>query len=274
MIRVKLIGGLGNQLFQYACGRALAEDLGVKLVLDITDFATYDLRLPLISQFPMSSRVVFHTNIKQTKIWDLRAKLLGHWYKEKNLRYDENVLCFNSPKTLRGYFQSERYFKRHAELIRSELEISSSKALELRAIYGSGPVAALHFRKGDYVGNSSFGECGETYYRNGMNFLRAIYPDIKFIAFTDDRNWFLSETSISEEVILASGPNLTDLDEFSLMQSCDHFVIANSSFSWWAAWLSNNASKKVIAPKPWFDDQKYDVSTMTPVDWYEFPKAG
>jgi len=70
MIRVKLIGGLGNQLFQYACGRALAEDLGVKLVLDITDFATYDLRLPLISQFPMSNRVLIQTNIKQTKIWD------------------------------------------------------------------------------------------------------------------------------------------------------------------------------------------------------------
>lgn len=272
MIRTKVIGGLGNQLFQYATARALAQDLGVQTVLDITDFAEYTLRKPLIAEFPFSDRVTLHTDKAVTKRWDARAKLTGKWYKEKSMRFAPKVLRFGDNKTLRGYFQSEKYFARHRDIILRELAIDRPKARAIRASWGAGPVAAVHFRRGDYVGLSSYGACSDRYYHHGMDILTALVPNVRFMAFTDDPEWFQTQSGFADRCDLASQTQLEDLDEFALMSLCNHFLIANSSFSWWAAWLNAADTKQVIAPKKWFDHEKYDTSDVVPDSWMEIPK--
>ena len=168
MIRIRLTGGLGNQLFQYACARALAEDLEKNLILDISEFQTYKLRLPLILNFPLSDRVITRDRKGISKLLNLRDRLLCRYFKEKSLRFNNKFNKINCSATLRGYFQSEKYFFRHESIIRSELRLQSARATELRQSWGNSPVGALHFRRGDYVNETSFGLCGIDYYKAGI----------------------------------------------------------------------------------------------------------
>lgn len=273
MIRIRLIGGLGNQLFQFAIGRAIAEDLGKNLIIDTSDFKTYKLWRPLILNFPLSDRVLTQDQRGKSRLLNAKDRLLGRYFKEKNLKFNRRYNEINHSATLRGYFQSEKYFVRHANVIRAELRFVSARANELRRSWGDKPVAALHFRRGDYLNETAYGLCKVGYYRAGMAILRAAVPDVRFVAFTDDPEWFQAESGLANEVSLASEKSLSDLDEFALMSSCDHFIIANSSFSWWAAWLGRASGKKVIAPKPWFDSDQNDGSTVVPGNWMELPKS-
>lgn len=272
MIRVKINGGLGNQLFQYACGRALAEDLNVKLILDTSDYTKNSLRQPLITNFLISKNVEILASKQKSILLDLKSKFLGGYKKEIGLRFNPIYTNFSKPVTLRGYFQSEKFFARHADVIRSELFFDNQKAVKIKSSWGDGEVAALHIRRGDYVGLGDYGLCDRDYYLNGISLLRSLVPNIKFFGFTDDPEWFVGESGLIDQVNLVSDRELSDLDEFSLMSSCNHFIIANSSFSWWAAWLGRGLEKKVIAPKPWFDSDKYDGSTIVPDYWIELPK--
>ncbi|WP_438961026.1 alpha-1,2-fucosyltransferase [Nereida sp.] len=274
MIRSKIIGGLGNQLFQFSCARALAEDLNQSLVLDISGFQKYKLRQPLILKFDLPKNIAVLSNKQLSLILDVKDKSLGRYYKEKQIAFDPVYTMLKKPATLRGYFQSEMFFSRHADIIRSELKITSVKSMSIRQSWRCEIVAALHFRRGDYLNEADFGLCSKDYYLNGMSMLRAMFPGIKFVAFTDDPDWFFRESDLSDEVICASGQGLTDLEEFSLMMSCDHFVIANSSYSWWAAWLGGALGKKVIAPSPWFISDQHDCSSIVPENWIKLDRYG
>lgn len=273
MIRMKLIGGLGNQLFQYACGRSLALENNCDLLLDLTEFENYTLHRPLITAFPLSSEVTFTRDYRKSKLKDFQSKIVGKYYQERGMSFDNKILKLSKNFTLRGFFQSEKYFKKNATLIRAELNLNTAMAVNISKKWSKRPTAALHFRRGDYIEKTNFGMCDVNYYRTAISLLRAKVPDIQFAAFTNDRDWFLAESGLIDDVFLASDSSLSDIDEFCLMSACDHFVIANSSFSWWAAWLGNNPNKIVIAPKPWFDCSTLDTSSVVPMSWIELPKV-
>lgn len=274
MIRVKLIGGLGNQLFQYACARSLAIESKSELVLDLSGFEKYKLREPMIKKFPLCDSISFNEKLNRTKYLDRKDKLLRRFYQERGLGYNNKLLKAKKNITISGFFQSEQYFKKYEDIIKKELYPSSLKAEMIRDQLAQVPIAAIHFRRGDYLEKTNFGVCDLSYYKLAIEFLRAKLAEIKFLAFTDDRDWFLKKSGLADEVELAPNDDLSDFDEFCLMSSCDHFITANSSFSWWAAWLGRNTNKIVISPKPWFDSDMLDTTSIVPSTWIEIPKSG
>jgi len=273
MIRVKIIGGLGNQLFQYACGRSLALDNNCKLMLDVSGFENYKIHELGITKFPLCSDVTYNHDPAQTKRLDFKDGILGRFYKEYGLRFDINVLQKKRIKTINGFFQSEKYFQRYSDIIREELCIPKPEVNGLSNELTDNQTVAIHFRRGDYLEKTNFGICKLSYYFSAINYLRSKFEKIKFFAFTDDPDWFNEQSGFTGSVELVSNPNFSNIDELYLMSACDHFIIANSSYSWWAAWLSKNPNKIVIAPKPWFDSDTLNSSSIVPDGWIEIPKS-
>jgi hypothetical protein len=235
MIIVKLTGGLGNQLFQYAHGKALAVKAGEKLGLDISWYKGRLDRTYLLDNFTIDAQTV-------------------GWIRT----------IFNRP--IIGDFQSENYFKEIEPVIRKEFTL---KKPSLPPITDPNSVS-IHLRGTDYVtGKKSgfHGTCSPEYYAEAIKLIREKMPEAHFYIFTDDVPWAQKHLQFPEPHTIVSGPAREPYEELMLMSSCKHNIIANSTYSWWAAWLNSNKSKTVIAPKKWFADEKADSSDIIPSSW-------
>lgn len=289
MIFVNLIGGLGNQMFQYATGRAVAHRHNVPLLLDASGFAHYDLRRYELDELSIQARLATDEELARAGVKTKAPTLLNRvgkalglgrpasLLKEASFTYDARIEQVTSPAYLDGYWQSERYFSNIADLLRKEftLKAPTDAANEQIAaqIRDAGQRAvSLHIRRGDYVNNPQtaqyHGVCSLEYYRAAVDYIAARVSSPHFFVFSDDHAW------VSEHFKLDHAVTLVDVNgadrgvwDMALMKACRHHVIANSSFSWWGAWLNPHADKIVAAPQRWFSGASHDTTDLVPASW-------
>lgn len=289
MIVTRLIGGLGNQMFQYAVGRAVARRSKALLALDVSGFANYDLRRYELAEFNIAAHVASEKQLislgvvsKPPTFINRLLKRMGyaapeHVLREASFTYDSRIESASAPVYLDGYWQSEKYFVHIAEELRQEFslrdawdEANEAMAAQIRAA-GSGAVS-LHIRRGDYVSNAHtaqyHGVCSLDYYRDAVSHIASHIEQPHFFVFSDDHAWVKENLQIDFPMTLVQ-VNSADrgINDMMLMKSCRHHVIANSSFSWWGAWLNPHADKIVIAPREWFKQSGNDTRDLIPASW-------
>lgn len=254
---VRLMGGLGNQMFQYAMGKAAAKERNEKLYLDRFSYIRDKKRKCEIDKFNIKSDSL---NVEQTLyynmlFWKDRKKRKGN-----KIFWERNIFEFDAIKNISskyfvGSWQNEKYFKELKNELRGELTFKErfSAAVEEKAEYISQENSvAVHVRHGDYLENSAYVIQSADYYIRAMQYVSAKYEDAKFYFFSDDIKWCKKQFGQQKNVIYIS--ENTDLEDFFLMCKCRHFIIANSTFSWWAAWLADTDAMK-ISPVNWFTDK-------------------
>lgn len=288
-IITKLIGGLGNQMFQYATGRALAHRLGVPLMLDTSGFEHYDLRRYELGELSIQAALASPEDLVQAgvvprppSLVNRAMKFLGversaNVLREASFTYDARVQGAGAPAYLDGYWQSERYFSGIADLLRREFTLKApvdAANTELAGqIAAAGEKAvSLHIRRGDYVTNAHtaqyHGVCSLDYYRAAVDYVAERIGTPHFFVFSDDHAWVTANFKLSHPYTLV---DVNDANrgvwDMALMKACRHHVIANSSFSWWGAWLNPHADKLVVAPERWFSGASHDTSDLIPASW-------
>lgn len=273
-------------MFQYAAGRALAAQYNVPLKLDLRWMKRYRHREFLLHKFPIiierPSRFEylkftwfpfqmhpFHIFLKHIEKYNKNI------YMERKPSFDPNFRNLGPDRFLFGYFQSEKYFKDYGSLIRKDfsyepdITLYDNEVIEALKSPGS---TAVQIRRGDYVTNAAvnriIGECPMEYYRKAVTYLKGSVKDYRLLIFSDDIAW-CRENIKFDRTVFAERRGGTPLHDMSLAGQCKNIILANSTFSWWSAWLNKNPRKIVIAPKQWFrseERQKY-AHDLTPQDW-------
>ena len=263
MIITKIKGGLGNQLFQYAAGRAVALHHKVPLKLDTTIFETYKLHNGYrLDQFAIQAEIAADNEIINLKGRNnvlfsalRKAGLVKRksYFKEKRSSYFDSSVFKNNFVYLDGYWQNELYFSDIRELLLQELSPNNSMNdlgfAYLDSIKKSNSVS-LHVRRGDYVNLKNINVLDVDYYMKAAEYIRKNVEKPTFYIFSDDLEWCKSSLTFLGDCIYVERTQ-TEIDDLNLMSFCQHNIIANSSFSWWGAWLNQNPNKTVIAPKDW-----------------------
>jgi hypothetical protein len=279
-------GGLGNQMFQYAMARQVAIDSDMELRVDLSWYArqrtgvtprkfellSYGIalaRAPLL--FENLSVLLRHR--RSQFLWPL----LGLRPVDEVRREVQSKLYFANGAYLRGYWQDERYFHRIRSLLQAEFQPRPSLAdADWLAEISSSESVCVHVRRGDYVSLPSaakyHGCCSLDYYRRAMELVATKVRSPKFFVFSDDPVW--AERNLPGSFGLrhvSTGLSRTATEELQLMLRCRHHIIANSSFSWWSAWLGETPDGVVVAPDPWFSGHG-DDSTPVPARWIKLPR--
>ena len=281
MIITKLKGGLGNQLFQYAAGRAVALHHKVPLKLDLTILKTDKLHNGYrLDQFAIQADIATDNEIVKLKggnnvlISALRKAGLvkkKSYFKEKRSSYFDRGIFKNNFVYLNGYWQNELYFSNIRELLLEELSpISSMNDLGcayLEQIKKTNSVS-LHVRRRDYLTLENIGVLDVDYYMKAVGYIRKNLEEPTFYIFSDDLDWCKKSLGFLDGCIYIDRTQ-TEIDDLKLMSFCQHNIIANSSFSWWGAWLNQNPKKTVIAPKGWLLNDPGSSNVILP-DWVKF----
>lgn len=276
MITVKLIGGLGNQMFQYALGRHLSIKNNCDLYMDINEFETYKLHKYSLQHFQIKENFLKLEDVPK-KSFFYRFKFLNTGVtQERKFNFSKNILDTKAPNYLEGFWQSELYFNEIRETLLKDFEVENpltGKNLEVFEEIKGVESISLHIRRGDYVSNqqtnSFHGTCSLNYYKRALDYISEKKPgDLKIFAFSDDPQW-VKENLKNEIPIRFVDHNDADtnFEDLRLMSLCKNNIIANSSFSWWGAWLNQNPEKIVIAPQRWFNNDKADTSDVVPNSW-------
>lgn len=288
MVIVELIGGLGNQMFQYAIGRYMAEKLQTSLYMDVFGFEKYSLRQYELRNFKIQEQFASKKDLqpfslsKWQKLLCSVQKLFGKskdncstCVLEKSFNFDPDVLQHTGNLYLSGYWQSEKYFKEITPVLFKEFSSRnqmSSRSMELQERMHRPGSVAIHIRRGDYVSNQKtnqvHGVMPLDYYRKAMNFVAARKDNLTYYVFSDDPGWVRENFIVAENInfIEPSDPSQS-YEDMLLMSFCNHNIIANSSFSWWSAWLNRNPDKIVIAPQKWFNKTDIDTADLIPDSW-------
>ncbi len=289
MIITQLLGGLGNQMFQYALGRKLSCMHKVSLKMDLSGFKDYTRRTYRLSHYAIHAdfasnkdidAVMFHNRTGLFRTLDsLTDRFQPYYrrsvYREPHFLYDPNILKCKSDVYLIGYWQTEKYFSDIAETIRRDFTVVEDPDPRNRAmadeIRGCEAVS-LHVRRGDYtsdpVTHAYHGTCPDDYYRRAIGIIEKQVENPRFFIFSDDPPWVSGHMETGHPTVFAdiNGPE-KDYEDMRLMSLCRHHIIANSSFSWWGAWLCTNPGKIVIAPRQWFARRDIDTRDIIPEHW-------
>lgn len=283
-VTVRLIGGLGNQLFQYAAARSLALRHGASVKLDLSGFETYGLRRYELQSYPIAATIASADEVaafSAARPTGLIARVLArlrpapHVYREAHFHYDPGLLAQALPVYLDGFWQSERYFAEAAETIRRELTPLAPLEPENAAVAAEidGALAvSLHVRRGDYVSNahtnSYHGVCSLDYYRKAVAAVAQKVGAPHLFVFSDDHDWTRENLAFEwPTTYVTANPADRGFRDMQLMARCRHHVIANSSFSWWGAWLNPRPDKVVVAPQAWFANSPNDTRDLIPAGW-------
>lgn len=251
-------GRLGNQMFQYATLKSIATKHGYDYTIPPSDFKDPWHDHQLFEGFELSSLPKENIRYNQTQ-----QRVEEGQFNFNYKLYDEcpdNVDLF-------GYFQTEKYFEQISDDVKKDFTFKEeilSVAKEYRITVDSNEVISLHIRRGDYVNQPWHGCCSLEYYEKALSMFNS---DIPVIIFTDDPQWALNQNLFGSDRFYVSQGN-SNLFDMCLMTLCDYHIIANSSFSWWGAWLAD--SKKVIAPQRWFGpplSEQNDTSDLIPDRW-------
>ena len=294
MIIIKLCGGLGNQMFQYAASRHLAELCHTDIKFDTHWFDTYDgVKTHLkyrIDCFNVQAEVATDKEIKSLTGRDT-PKVLKKWnnfferkkkwknkkvYKEPHFHFDPNFFKLSRNVYLDGYFQSCKYFSDIEYIIHKEFTFRSDAAgknKEWLDLIREKKSISLHVRRGDYamvaeVQQKHGGICTPEYYKNCIETVIENVQNPHFFVFSDDISWVKEHIKIDAPATYISGnTEENDFEDMRLMSNCKHNIIANSTFSFWGAWLNNNPEKIVFAPKKWFNDSAMNTDDIMPREW-------
>lgn len=291
-IIAQLQGGLGNQLFQYATARALAHHHEASLLLDQSWFTkTYEDVTPrelLLSALNTKGALIsIESPPKRPK--RIRRLLQRLWpinpfvyFEQAPYRFDPRLLKMPVFKTqnlyMMGYWQSYRYFESIKKILQSEVSpkapLNSHYQNYLGQIQASHS-AMVHVRRGDYVHLASaakvHGFIGLDYYQQGMAILLNKNPETHFFVFSDDLDWVRANLPYQDRVTFIQSLEDSDavIQELELMTHCQNHLIANSSLSWWAAWLAKNPHNLVICPSQWTNDQTMIWDDLLPAHWQQ-----
>ncbi len=283
MIKVYLSGGLGNQLFQFATAYSLARRRNTTVVLDISNYFnnTRSYELEVFQQIRTGYRIVKNNRIFSSKLYKLLSTLLRSdvWREVHPFRYDAKILKCKKKCTLIGYFQSEKYFHD----FRSELleiftfpDISDHHLLGIyKKILADKSSVSIHVRRGDYVSNPQanayHGALPISYYKAAIDHMKLKIDKPNFYIFSDDISWIETHFDFLENyTIVDINKGADSYRDIQLMSICRGNIIANSSFSWWAAWLNRNTKKVVVAPKKWVLRQSEPLDDIIPQEWTTF----
>ncbi len=288
MIVGKLMGGLGNQMFQYAAGRALAEKYHTDLYLDMAYFSDAQGMVPRpfeLNRFFCDVRSASGKQIRRitarSKMQRGFDKLFGRQF--VYLRDNDEMPVVRTGKIpsvyMDGYWQSENYFKDIDKKIRAEFTFVDKFNNETRRLAGqidpNNSAVSVHIRRGDYLASEAMknflGVCSVEYYKKAFELIEAKVGSPFYYVFSDDPDW-VTEHIIGERKDMAPVFHNRSEDSWQdmyLMSCCKHHIIANSSFSWWGAWLDPNPGKVVIAPQQWFlAKELYDqIKNIIPEKW-------
>jgi len=276
MIRIVLLGRTGNNLFQYALGRVLAEKHNVPLVLDASWFnaagwreVSHFLKLPIRATISRKCHLPSRALRKLTgkHRWQYgRFPFLSE--KPGDHSFDPTFLDSPADCALFGYFQSWRYFASIEDELRAELvhllnegcggdppppRAPAASRPELSSLKAPDSVA-IHVRRGDFLNHPEFQVCDIAYYQNAMDEMRDRIGSPRFFIFSDDPEWCRQAfTGRDIEIIDSGSAAANPLHDLRLMSFCSHHIIANSSYSWWAAWIGKKPGQRVILPPRWFN---------------------
>lgn len=285
MITARLLGGLGNQLFQYAAGRALSLRLGVPFQLDAREaWHNKPVFHPALHHFaiqtPEGSARTLPPDRKQPlrytawRYFARRPRLL----RENGLGVNRAVLEAGDDTYLHGYFQSERYFLDQLETIRADLTITTPPSPEnadwLGQLSQTPMATSLHVRRGDYVastkGAAAHGSCDAAYYARALETVaKETGKTPQVFVFSDDPIWARDNLDLPfPKTVIGHNPPEAHYEDMRLMAACTHNIIANSTFSWWGGWLNPNPTKVVCAPKRWFADPTLHNPDILPDTWH------
>ena len=281
MIITKLKGGLGNQLFQYATGRAVALHHKLPLKLDLTVFETYKLHNGYrLDQFAIQADIAAENEIINLKGGNnvlfaalRKAGLFKRksYFKEKRSSYFDARIFKNNFVYLDGYWQNELYFSNIREVLLRELSpigsINDFGCDYQEPIKKSNSVS-LHVRRGDYLNLKNINVLDVDYYMKAVEYIRKSVEKPIFFIFSDDLDWCKKSLGFLDGCIYVDRTQ-TEIDDLKLMSFCRHNIIANSSFSWWGAWLNQNPKKTVIAPKDWMLNDPGSNNVILS-DWVKF----
>lgn len=270
---VKILGGLGNQMFQYALYMSLQHVFpDEEIRVDISCFHGYKLHngFELEKIFNLKPLIASSRNIMKVSyyfpnyfFWKIGKLCLPHrrtmCVEDKSMSYDSSILVLGGNRYFDGYWQNERYFS----FIRSTIlqvfsfpPLEDKKNKDLVEMLDNNSVS-IHVRRGDYVGNSIYqGICDIQYYVSAIEKMRERINPSLFCIFSNDIEWCKTslEKFINEPTVYVDwNTGSESYRDMQLMSCCGNNIIANSSFSWWGAWLNNNEKKVVIAPHKWLN---------------------
>lgn len=290
MIVVQLIGGLGNQMFQYALGRSLALKKGTPLKLDVSWFTEIEnentQRVYELDCYPIRAGLTDASKLRvlepeqEKGKGSPRRRLFGKSsltiQREAGPGFNAEILSLPDNIYFVGYWQNEKYFKAIRPILLKEFipkRLSEYTKRTVKIIQGR-PSVSLHIRRGDYADdpktNEFHGLTPITYYTKALGYIQKKQPGLQLFIFSDDIKWCQNNLPFSKEATFVSGnPADRGYEDMYLMSLCDHNIIANSSFSWWGAWLNQNPQKMIVAPKTWFQDKSANSKMeIVPENWH------
>jgi hypothetical protein len=294
-IYIEPLGGLGNQLFVYATGRARAIDLNTDLQVDLRNFRNYEWHnfelQTFHSQLSISESARFPKElIRRGSDWSRRGfRRIGMKPRfgsqncaiEESTVFDSRINKIPDGTTIRGYFQSHLYFDRHAAAIREEIRNLVNPShwfLETFDALNALPVwSAIHVRRGNYVGLSNMGLAQDDYYSRALRLLRLNVNSGPLLVFSDDieaaKSMAALQLTPSLIQFIEPPSESSPLESLLLMSSAHNLITANSSFSWWSAWIGDNEDRMVICPRPWLDDPNFNERDLLPPNWITLGRA-
>ena len=275
-------------MFQYAAGRALADRLGTELLSDTRAFEhalafqAYTRRAYALAPFKLRARLATARDLKNWPVWPIEIglrlplvrPLFRRWHFESGISYDPGVQTLREPVCLVGYWQSERYFRDAAEGIRADFALREplrDANAELLKLARAPASVGLHVRRGDFASLDNamqvHGLCSIAYYRRAIGLVRERWPECRFLVFSDDPAWARAELPLDPSAVFVAGNEASPECDLALMSACRHHIIANSSFSWWAAWLGYSPEQMVVAPTPWYANPQLDARDLAVSRW-------
>lgn len=285
MVKVILSGGLGNQMFQYAAGRALSLREKTILLTDLQiinkktkatkrsfELGIFNLKPIIKTSFYDKLKIRGFNLVRKNK--NRNSRIFDIFCDEKAQFFDNRFTSLSEKSTLYGYFQNENYFKDISHQLR--LDFTFKKALEGKNAEIQNTIEfhnsiSLHIRRGDYLNNNSNLKVLDiTYYQKAIQIISSELKNPYFFIFSDDINWVKENLDLKfNHIFVDWNTNQDSYIDMQLMSLCKHNIIANSSFSWWGAWLNNNPSKLVIAPSTWYknDESNHYPDGFIPKGW-------
>ena len=281
MIIVRLQGGLGNQMFQYAAGKALAAQLNVPFKLETITSLQKDKHRSIAleeleTKFELASWKEVKEFVRHPALYRHPVGLLkggNHIYREPHFHFDKNFFKINDPVFLDGFWQSPLYFESIENIIRKNFVVKPGfihNVIEKGKELESTNSLAVHIRRGDFLNPkiaAYHGVLSAFYFEKAIALVKEKEPSATVYFFSDDIDWVKQNLARYKNAEFVSSFTHSAIEDFYLMTKCRHNIIANSSFSWWPAWLNTNPGKIVVAPKKWFAVSSINTGDLIPDNW-------
>jgi hypothetical protein len=269
-------------MFQYAAAKSLAARLHTTFKLESLTSLQKDKQRSIALQdlnthFELATRAEIKKFVGFPTLYRHKPRFFSRLgrniYREPHFHYDPNFFSLRPPVFIDGFWQSPQYFQDIEPILREEFSVKEEliqnmkeKAREMQARSS----VAVHIRRGDFLKpkiKAYHGVMSAFYFEKAIGIIREQVPDAYVYFFSDDIEWVKQNLVVGRNSEFISGNNNSAIEDFYLMSKCRHNVIANSSFSWWAAWLNDNPNKIVVAPQKWFAEPTIDTRDLIPREW-------